>query len=349
MSRANSASIAGAVAIRSRKRSAEISRDFGGEINRESRSATCARRRSRRCQTPEGIAQRAKELAARSWDASSTTIRPVEGDALEINRAWWDGAAAIHGDDPIYDSDALIAGADWLGEEEQTALAASVGSVDGLDVIHVQCHIGFDTISLARRGARVTGLDFSPAALAKAQDLARRSGVEATWVQADAARIPAHLHGRFDLAYATIGAISWIEDLPAWMRAVAATLRPSGCFVLVEVHPLLTMVAEREPFSLDFPYSFDGPHRFNEPGTYADPNAELASSETVNFAHSLGETVTAAIEAGLRIDSLTEHVEASKSPRPPIVPREADGRYRLRLDGQPLPILFTLLTTKLDG
>jgi hypothetical protein len=119
--------------------------------------------------------------------------------------------------------------------------------------------------------------------------------------------------------------------------------------VLVEIHPLVNMVAEREPFSLDFPYSFDGPHRFNEPGTYADPGAELASSETVNFAHSLGETVTAAIEAGLRIDSLTEHVETSKPPRPGIVPREADGRYRLRLDGQPLPILFTLLATKLDS
>src|SRR5439155_9735685 len=101
--------------------------------------------------------------------------------------------------------------------------------------MHVQCHIGFDTISLARRGARVTGLDFSPAALAKAEELARRSGVEATWVQPDAARIPAHLHGRFDLTYATLGAICWIEDIPAWMRAVAATLRHGGRFVLVEV------------------------------------------------------------------------------------------------------------------
>ena len=273
----------------------------------------------------------------------------MEGDALEINRAWWDGAAAIHGNDPIYDTEALMAGADWLGEEERTALAASVGSVDGLDVIHVQCHIGFDTISLARRGARVTGLDFSPAALAKAEELARRAGVEAIWVQADAARIPANLHGRFDLAYATVGAICWIEDISAWMCSIAATLRPGGRFVLVEIHPLLTMVAEREPFSLDFPYAFDGPHRFNEPGTYADPSAELASSETVNFAHGLGEVVTAAIEAGLRIDSLTEHVETSKSPRPPMVPREADGRYRLRLDGQPLPILFTLLAAELDG
>src|SRR5437868_10896405 len=202
-----------------------------------------------RCRVLRGscVASRGAGASLLGWILDDNTR--VEGDALEVNRAWWDGAAAIHGDDPIYDSDALIAGADWLGEEEQMALTASVGSVDGLDVIHVQCHIGFDTISLARRGARVTGLDFSPAALAKAQDLARRSGVEATWVQADAARIPADLHGRFDLAYATIGAISWIEDLPDWMHAVAATLRPGGRLVLVEVHPLLTMVAEREPRS----------------------------------------------------------------------------------------------------
>ena len=272
----------------------------------------------------------------------------VQGDALEINRAWWDGAAAIHGNDRIYDTEALIAGADWLGQEEQIALAASVGGVDALDVIHVQCHIGFDTISLARRGARVTGLDFSPVALAKAADLARRAGVEVTWVRADAARIPADLHGRFDLAYATIGALCWIEDISAWMRSVAATLRPGGHLVLVEIHPLLNMVAEQDEFSVDFPYAFEGPHRFNEPGTYADPGAKLASSETVNFAHSLGEIVTAAINAGLRIDSLSEHVEASKSPRPPIVPREGDGRHRLRLDGHPLPILFTVLATKPD-
>ena len=272
----------------------------------------------------------------------------VQRDPLEVNRAWWDGAAAIHGSDSIYDTDALIGGADSLGEEERAALAASVKSVSGLDVIHAQCHIGFDTISLARRGARVVGLDFSAAALAKAEKLARRARVTASWVQADAAHIPAELHGRFDLAYATIGAICWVEDIAAWMRSIAQTLRPGGRFVLVEIHPLLTMVAEREPFSLDFPYAFDGPHRFNEPGTYAAPNAQLPSTETVNFAHSIGETVTAAIQAGLRIDSLTEHLDASKSPRPPLLPREADGRYRLRLDGQPLPILFTLLATKLD-
>ncbi len=286
--------------------------------------------------------------ATRTGEADLRENVRVHRDPLEINRAWWDGAAAIHGNDPIYDTKALIAGADSLSQEEETAIAVSVGSVDGLDVIHIQCHIGFDTISLARRGARITGLDFSPVALAKAEELATLAGAEVTWVRADAARIPADLHGRFDLAYATIGAICWIEDISAWMRSAAATLRPGGHLVLVEIHPLLNMVAEQEAFSLDFPYAFDGPHRFDEPGTYAAPRAELASSETVNFAHSLGETVTAAIEAGLRIDSFTEHLEASMSPRPPLVPRETDGRYRLRLEGQLLPILFTLLAAKPD-
>ena len=270
----------------------------------------------------------------------------MDQDPLRTNLAWWEGAAAFHGQDAVYDSEALIAGADSLSEEERAAVEASVGTVAGLDVIHVQCHIGFDTISLARRGARVVGLDFSPAALAKAADLAARAGVDATWVQADSTQIPQKLHGRFDLAYATVGVLCWIEDVSAWMRSVAATLRPGGHLALVEIHPLLMMVADQGPFSLDFPYAFDGPHRFDEPGTYADAAAELPATESVNFAHSVGEIVTAAIGAGLRIDALTEHVETSKSPRPSLVPLEDDGRHRLRLDGQPLPILLTLLATK---
>ena len=270
----------------------------------------------------------------------------MDTDPLATNRAWWDGAAALHGNDPIYDTAALIAGADSLSDEELAGITASVDALAGLDVIHVQCHIGFDTISLARRGARVVGVDFSPVALAKAAELATRAGVEATWVQADAARIPRELRERFDLAFATVGVLCWIEDVSAWMHSVAATLRPGGHLVLIDIHPLLNMVANEPPFTLDFPYAFDGPHRFNERGTYAAPEAELPSSETVNYAHSLGEIVTAAIGAGLRIDSLVEHLESTKPPRPLLVAREEDGRYRLRLDGQALPLLFTLLATR---
>src|SRR3954468_12333433 len=127
----------------------------------------------------------------------------------DANRRYWDALAAVHGQDAYYDGEALVAGASSLGEAEEAAVREAVGDVAGLDVLHVQCHIGHDTISLARRGARVTGVDFSPASLAKARDLARRSGADVDFVEADSTALPVELHNRFDLAYATIGVICW--------------------------------------------------------------------------------------------------------------------------------------------
>src|SRR6201995_3786771 len=139
---------------------------------------------------------------------------PIAWDqARELNRTRWNALAEIHGQDAYYDSEALVAGADSLTPEED----AAVGEVRGLDVLHVQCHIGFDTISLARRGGRVTGLDFSAAALAKASTIAQRCGATIEWVQADSTAIAPSLAGRFDLAYATIGVLCWIADIGAWM------------------------------------------------------------------------------------------------------------------------------------
>jgi SAM-dependent methyltransferase len=265
-------------------------------------------------------------------------------DPLELNRAHWDALAAVHGQDAYYDSDGLIAGRTGLREAEASALAEAMPDLRGRDVVHIQCHIGFDTIVLARRGARVTGVDFSRASLDKAEDLARRCGVDVEWVQADAAALPSSLNGRFDMAYATIGAICWIEDIGAWMRCAAATLRPGGRLVIVEIHPLYAMVeAAGEPLRLDFPYAFDGPRRFDAPGSYADANASVQATAEIVYAHSLGEVVNAAIAAGLRIDALHEHTEADVDPRGDVLTRGEDGRYRLEVTGERLPVLFTLI------
>jgi len=252
--------------------------------------------------------------------------------------------AAVHGRGAgeTYDVEALVAGRDWLRETE----AAAAGEVAGLDVLHVQCHVGFETISLARRGARVTGVDFSPVALATARELAARCGVEVDFVEADATALPASLAERFDLVFASIGVISWIEDLGAWFRAAAGTLRPGGRLALVDLHPLYDVIGTLEPLTLDFPYAFDGPRRFDEPGSYADPDAPVQATATVNYGHSLGEVVGAAIAAGLRIDGLEEHLEAEFDPRGTMLPRDADGRYRLRVSGELLPFLFTLRASR---
>jgi SAM-dependent methyltransferase len=273
-------------------------------------------------------------------------LRMASADDRASNLAHWEALAAVHGQDGYYDAEALISGADSLREHEDAAVREAVGDVAGLDVLHLQCHIGFDSISLARRGARVTGLDFSPASLDKARALAARAGVQAEFVEGDATALPEALHGRFDLVYSTLGVMCWIADLAAWMRSAAAALRPGGRLVLVELHPLLNMVGEPEPLALDFPYAYDGPHRFDEPGSYADPDADVAVTTEIVYAHSLGEVVTTAIRAGLRIDALHEHLDTELDPRGRILPKEDDGRFRLRVTGQPLPILFTLLATK---
>jgi SAM-dependent methyltransferase len=213
--------------------------------------------------------------------------------------------------------------------------------------VHIQCHIGFDTIALARRGAHVTGVDISRVALDKAAELAERCGVEIEWVQADAAALPRSLRGRFNLAYATIGAICWIADIGAWMRCAAMTLRPGGRLVLVEIHPLYNMVATAgEPLQLDFPYAFDGSRRFDEPCSYADPDAPVQATANIVYAHSLGEVVNAAITAGLRIDALHEHMDTDLDPRSNLLTCGDDGRYRLEVSGERLPLLFTLIATR---
>jgi SAM-dependent methyltransferase len=266
--------------------------------------------------------------------------------ARRLNRAYWDSLAAVHGADAIYDDAALVAGADTIGDLEAAGVREAVGAVAGLDVLHVQCHIGHDTVSLARRGARVTGVDFSPASLARARDLARRSGVDADFVEGDSTALPAELHNRFDLAYATIGVICWIGDMEGWMRSVAAALRPSGRLLLVDLHPLYQMLESVDPLAVDLPYGNDGGRAFDADGSYAAPEARLASTSSVQYGHSLGELVTAAVQAGLRVERLEEHLELTSDPRGNVLAREDDGRYRLRLDGEPLPVAFTLIARR---
>jgi SAM-dependent methyltransferase len=268
-------------------------------------------------------------------------------NATTVNRAHWDAVASVHGEgeDRYYDVDALRRGDSSLRAAE-TAAVLAVGDVAGKDVLHVQCHLGLDSVTLARRGARVTGLDFSPVSLAKAHEIAEQCGVDVSFVEGDSTAVPESLHGRFDVAYATIGVLCWIEDLDAWMRSVASTLRPGGRLLLVDLHPLFCMFATLEPLVADFPYAHTGAVVFDEPGTYAAPDAEVEATRTVEFAHSVGEVVTAAVRAGLRVEQLVEHLDADFDPRGSVLAHEDDGHFRLRLGGLPAPVLYTLIAQR---
>ena len=281
----------------------------------------------------------------------------MEGnDARRANLDHWEALANYHGhgDDAYYDLDLLRSGGTLMGVEELAAIELATHGVGlaGRFVLHLQCHIGCDSISLARMGANVTSVDFSKSALERLDVLAVECGVSVTTIEADATALPATLDGRFDLVYASVGVLCWIEDIDAWMGCVARVLRPGGSLVLVELHPVVTMFESVEPLVADFPYCFDGPRTYSGTGTYANRDADIAWT-TVQYAHSLGEVVTAAYRAGIVCTHLIEHTSGSFNTGQFDGP-EDDDRYRLRLgvgaerDGVrepacPLPVLFTLV------
>ncbi len=286
-------------------------------------------------------------------------------DLVAGNLDYWEQAAATHGTtehDTYYHLDEVVAGGSLMTEHEERALALATGApledplsaVAGLDILYLQSHIGVDGVVLARAGARVTCADFSPTALERARDLAARVGVEIETVETDSRHIPATLHGRFDLVYVTIGAICWIDDLDRWMAQVALALRPGGRLVMMEIHPAYNVFYSRTPDLIaDFPYGGGGAHTETDTGTYADPTSTIVSTTTA-FAHSLGDVVTAAIGAGLRVDHLAEHTHLAFNPRgDDMLALDDDGQYRMRIGrgaepgtpAQPLPIAFTFLAS----
>ena len=276
------------------------------------------------------------------------------------NLAHWEDLAAFHGtgQDRYYDVDALVGGDMALRDVERRGLDRAAGGRDltGLAVAHVQSHIGIDSIHLARLGARVTAFDFSPTALLRLRELAARCEVHVRTVVVDSLELasPSYRdhHGVYDIAYATVGVLSWIADLDAWMLGVASLLRPGGRLMLLELHPLVCMPETIDPLVLDFPYVNDGVRHYEGTGSYANPDADLTWSID-QYAWSIGETVTAAVGAGLSVVHLEEHVESPFDPRGDVLRREDDGMYRLRIGTgpggsapEPLPVLFTLVAER---
>lgn len=278
----------------------------------------------------------------------------AEDAPADVNHEHWEALARFHGtgDDGYYDLDLLRAGGTLMGDEELAAIDAATGGrgLAGASVLHLQCHIGCDSIAMARMGATVTSVDFSRTALDRLEILAEECGVAIATLEADATRLPESLSGRFDYVYTTIGVLSWIGDLDGWMAGVARALRAGGALVLVELHPVVTMVESLDPLVVDFPYADDGPHVYTGTGTYANRDADIAWT-TVQYAHSIGEVVTAAAREGLHCELLVEHTSGSFNTGQFEEPEE-DGRYRLRLgagdaEGSspacPMPVLYTLI------
>jgi SAM-dependent methyltransferase len=262
-------------------------------------------------------------------------------EEAEINRRRWNALAARHGqgEDSFYDVEGFLAGGSSLSERVLGEVAAAVGDADGLDLLHLQCHFGLDTLSWARRGARVTGADFSPVAVLRARRLAERARLAAEFVESDVLHLPGELTGRFDVVFASYGVLCWISSARAWMESAANCLRPGGALVLIDIHPLVGMIDTAQPLVADFPYGGEQPHTFTSRTSYAVGGLDASASQSVQWPHGLGEVVTAAASAGLRVESLTEWFDEDQDPR--LVVGD-DGRARFPLGSEYLPTSYGL-------
>ncbi|HEY1920430.1 MAG TPA: methyltransferase [Streptosporangiaceae bacterium] len=209
-----------------------------------------------------------------------------------------------------------------------------LGSIAGLRGVHLQCHIGTDTISLARLGATMTGVDFSAPALAAARSLAARAGADVTFVESDVYSAVSVLEpGDFDLVYTGIGALCWLPSIMEWARVVATLLRPGGRLFIREGHPMLWALGDQRPDHLlvvDYPY-FERPEPlvFTEGGTYVETSAVFTSNVSNEWNHGLGEIVSALLGAGMSITGLEEHDSVPWQALPGQMTQIGGGEWRL--------------------
>jgi 2-polyprenyl-3-methyl-5-hydroxy-6-metoxy-1,4-benzoquinol methylase len=110
-------------------------------------------------------------------DHTAAVAADPHAEMITANQANWDARVPVHLNGG-YDLDHLRRGGQRLADFEYAAI-----DVRDRDVAHLQCHIGTDSICLARHGANVVGLDLSGASVAAARRLAAECGVSVEYLR----------------------------------------------------------------------------------------------------------------------------------------------------------------------
>lgn len=256
-------------------------------------------------------------------------------DHFEANRALWNARTEAHWNSAFYDVRGFLEGKGTLNPYETDLL----GDVRGRDLLHLQCHFGLDTLSLARLGANVTGLDLSDAAITKARELSERCGLPARFIEANVMdRIPA-LENAFDVVFSSYGTIGWLPELGAWARNIAAYLKPGGRFVFAEFHPAI-WIFDDDFSTVRYSWFNREPIIETETATYADHDARIGLPSYC-WNHPLSDVLQNLMDAGLRLDAFQEFDGSPYDCFRNTVPT-ADGRYMIRgMEGK-LPMVYAL-------
>jgi SAM-dependent methyltransferase len=295
--------------------------------------------------TVAALTRRRREKAEHA--CLSQSILYAMEDYRRVNRAKWDELVELHAASGFYDLDGFRRGRTSLRSLE----LAEVGDVAGQRLLHLQCHFGLDTLSWARLGAAVTGVDFSPRAIELARSLAQELDIAARFVCVDLYDLPEALDETFDIVYSSYGVLCWLADLPRWAEIVASFLVPGGRFHLVELHPFVaTLDDESEELAVRWPYfRRPEPIRYDRQGSYAEPSAVLEHTVSYSWLSPLSDVITSLAEAGLHVSSLREFPHVGEQLLPRLRLGE-DGWWRLpEGERDRLPLTYALRAIKPEG
>ena len=263
------------------------------------------------------------------------------------NKELWDEFARLHyeTESEDYSVKSFLDGQTTLKSYE----LKEMGDVNGRSLLHLQCHFGLDTLSWAREGAKVTGIDISSEGIRLARLLAKQANLEANFIESNIYDLPKVLTEKFDIVYTSIGVLCWLNDLKEWGKIINHFLKPSGFFYIAEIHPF-SMVFNNETkdikdLQVHFNYFHDTkPLEFIADGSYAS-NEKFEPKKEYEWQHSMSDIINSLIEAGLRIDFLNEYPFTVWQAFP-FAERGPDGFYRLKNQKAETPLLFTLKAVK---
>lgn len=269
--------------------------------------------------------------------------------SLDVNRSYWDERAPAHAASPDYRLDDFLADPAFISDVVRFDLPR-LGDVAGAHGLHLQCHIGTDTVSLARLGAQMTGLDFSAPALEVAARLAAECELQVEYVESDVYsaldQLPA---GAFDFVYTGIGALCWLPSVVRWAQVVSALLKPGGFLFIREGHPMLWSLCDPRPdglVTIEYPYFETAGTVFVEEQSYVEHDGVLESPTIVSFNHSLSEVFNALWSAGLTVTLFEEHQSVPWNPLAGEMVEFEPNEFRLREMPERLAATYTLRAVK---
>ena len=264
----------------------------------------------------------------------------------KANRNLWDEWTLMHEGSKEYDVEGFLKGKQTLDSIEIREL----GSVEGKSLLHLQCHFGLDTMSWARLGAKVTGVDFSEKAINLARKLSEQAGIDAEFIQSDIYNLPNVLSKQYDIVFTSEGVLVWLPDLKKWGQVISRYLKKGGKFYIREGHPFSKIFDDEiktKEFKIRYPYSTpDQPFHFRGSETYTESTRKIDPMDWYEWNHSVSEIINSLIEAGLRIDFFNEYTYISGKVLPFLIQR-SDGNWILPEDMGELPLQFSLMATKI--